>query len=63
MRNREWVYAVIAVISFVMMAASLVFVYMDAGEAGPELGEFVPAIGFALVFLVNLVLSKQNRRR
>lgn len=63
MRNREWVYAVIAVLSFVLMTGSLVLAYMNAGEGQPELGDYVPAIGFGLLFLVNLVLAKQNRRR
>ncbi|RDB62234.1 hypothetical protein C1878_07820 [Gordonibacter sp. 28C] len=63
MRNREWVYAAIAVASFVLMAGSLVLTYMNAGEGQPELGEFVPAILFGALFLVNLVLAKQNKRR
>lgn len=62
MKNREWVYAVIAVVSFILMAGSLVFVSMNAGEGQPEFGEYVPAIGFGFLFLVNLVLAKQNRR-
>ena len=36
---------------------------MNAGEGQPGPGEFVPAIGFGLLFLVNLVLAKQNKRR
>ena len=63
MRNREWVYAAIAVASFVLMTGSLVIAYMNAGEGQPGLGEFAPAIGFGLLFLANLVLAKQNRRR
>lgn len=63
MRNREWVYAIIAVLSFVLMAGSLVMVYMNAGDAGVGIGELVPSIGFALLFFINIVLAKQNRRR
>ena len=63
MRNREWVYAAIAVLSFALMAGSLVLMYMNAGEGQPEFGDYVPAIMFGALFLVNLVLAKQNKRR
>lgn len=63
MRNREWVFAVIGVVSFVAMAASLVMTYMNAGEEGVGLAELGPSLALAAVFLVNVVLSKQNRRR
>ena len=45
------------------MTGSLVLAYMNAGEGQLGPGEFVPAIGFGLLFLVNLVLAKQNKRR
>lgn len=63
MRNREWVYAAIAVASFVLMTGSLVLAYMNAGEGLSGARDFIPAIGFGLLFLANLVLAKQNKRR
>lgn len=63
MRNREWVYAVIGVLSFILMTGSLVWTYMNAGEGGVGLRELAPSLGLAFVFLVNVVLAKQNKRR
>ncbi|BAK44475.1 hypothetical protein [Eggerthella sp. YY7918] len=63
MKNRDGVYAAIAVASFVLMTGSLILTYSNAGEGGVGIGELVPSLGFALLFLVNLVLSRQNRRR
>ncbi len=63
MRNREWVYAVIAVLSFVAMAGGLVWTYANAGEAGVGLLELAPWLALGLLFLVNVVLAKQNKRR
>lgn len=63
MKDRSGVYAFIAVLSFVMMAVSLAWAYMNAGEGGVGLGELLPSIGLGFLFLVNIVLSKQNGRR
>lgn len=62
-KNRDWVYAIIGVVSFVAMTISLVFTYMNAGENGVGLAELVPSLALGFVFLINVVLSKQNRRR
>lgn len=63
MRNREWVYAAIAVLSFVLMTGSLVLAFGKGGEGLSGARDFIPAIGSGALFLVNLVLAKQNRRR
>ena len=63
MRNRQWIFAVIGALSFVLMAGSLVLTYMNAGDQGVGLAELTPSLALAFVFLVNVVLSKQNRRR
>ena len=63
MRNREWVYAVIGVLSFVCMTGTLVYAYMNAGDEGVGLRELGTSLALAFVFLVNVVLAKQNRRR
>ncbi|MEG0302870.1 MAG: hypothetical protein RRZ85_00415 [Gordonibacter sp.] len=63
MRNRQWIFAVIGGLSFVLMMGSLVLTYMNAGEQGVGLAELAPSLALAAVFLVNVVLSKQNRRR
>ncbi len=63
MKDRSGVYAAIAVLSFVLMAASLAWAYANAGEGGVGFGELFPSIGLGFLFLVNIVLSKQNRRR
>lgn len=63
MRNREWVYAVIGVLSFVFMMGGLVLAYANAGENGVGLRELAPSLGLALVFLVNVVLAKRNYRK
>ena len=62
-KNKERIYAVIGVLSFVAMTASLVLASMNAGEAGMSLREFGPALACGFVFLVSVVLSKQNKRR
>ena len=63
MGNRQWVFAVIGVLSFVLMTGSLVLTYMNAGEEGVGMAELAPSFALAFVFLVNVVLAKQNRRR
>ena len=40
MQNREWIYAVIVVASFVLMTGSLVLAYANAGEEGVGIAEF-----------------------
>ena len=57
MQNRQWIFAVIGGLSFVLMTGSLVLAYANAGEEGVGIAEL------AFVFLVNVVLAKQNRRR
>ena len=47
MQNRQWIFAVIGGLSFVLMTGSLV----------------LASLALAFVFLVNVVLAKQNRRR
>lgn len=63
MHKRQWIFAVIGALSFVLMTGSLVLTYMNAGEEGVGMAELVPSLALAFVFLVNVVLSKQNRRR
>lgn len=63
MRNKQGVFAAIGVISFVFMAGSLVLAYANAGEEGVGLAELAPSLALACVFLVNVVLAKQNYRR
>lgn len=63
MKDRSGVYAAIAMLSFALMAISLGMAYTNAGEGGVGLKELAPSLGFGLFFLVNIVLSKQNRRR
>lgn len=63
MKDRSGVYAVIAVLSFILMAVSLAWAYANADEGGVGLAELGPSIGLGLLFLVNLVLSKQSGRR
>ncbi|MCB7038820.1 hypothetical protein [Eggerthella sinensis] len=63
MKNKERIYAIVAVLSFVAMTASLVLASMNAGEAGLGLRELGPAFACGFVFLVSVVLAKQNRRR
>ncbi|MEG0015701.1 hypothetical protein [Gordonibacter sp.] len=63
MRNRQWIFAAIGALSFILMMGSLVITYMNAGEGGVGLRELAPSLGLALVFLVNVVLAKQNKRR
>lgn len=63
MRNRERVYAVIAVLSFAIMAGGLAWTYATAGESGVGLRELAPWLALGFLFLVNVVLAKQNRRR
>ena len=63
MQNRQWIFAAIGVLSFVLMTGSLVLTYMNAGEEGVGLAELGPSLALAFVFLVNVVLAKQNRRR
>ena len=62
-KNRQWIFAVIGVLSFVLMTGSLVLTYMSAPEGGVGLAELGPSLALAFVFLVNVVLSKQNNRR
>lgn len=63
MQKRQWIFAVIGVLSFVLMTGSLVLTYMNAGEEGVGIAELAPSLALGFVFLVNVVLSKQNRRR
>lgn len=63
MRNRQWIFSVIGALSFVLMMGSLVLTYMNAGEEGVGIAELGPSFALAFVFLVNVVLAKQNRRR
>ena len=63
MRDRQWIFAIIGVLSFVLMAGSLVITYMNAGENGVGLAELMPSLALAFVFLINVVLSKQNKRK
>lgn len=63
MQSRQWIFAVIGVLSFVLMTGSLVLTYMNAPEEGVGLAELGPSLALAFVFLVNVVLSKQNKRR
>ena len=63
MRDRQWIFAIIGVLSFVLMAGSLVITYMNAGENGVGLAELTPSLALAFVFLINVVLSKQNKRK
>lgn len=62
-KNRQWIFAVIGVLSFILMMGSLVLTYMNAPEGGVGLAELGPSLALAFVFLVNVVLSKQNNRR
>ena len=61
MQNRQWIFAVIG--GFVLMTGSLVLAYANAGEEGVGIAELGPSLALAFVFLVNVVLAKQNRRR
>jgi hypothetical protein len=63
MQNRQWIFAVIGGLSFVLMTGSLVLAYANAGEEGVGIAELGPSLALAFVFLVNVVLAKQNRRR
>ncbi len=63
MGNKQWVFAALGALSFILMTGSLVFTYMNAGEEGVSLAELGPSFALAFVFLVNVVLSKQNKRR
>ncbi len=63
MKKRERVYAAIGALSFIAMAISLIMTYANAGESGVGLRELAPSLGLAFVFLVNVVLAKQNKRR
>ena len=61
MQNRQWIFAVIGGLSF--RTGSLVLAYANAGEEGVGIAELGPSLALAFVFLVNVVLAKQNRRR
>ena len=61
MQNRQWIFAVIG--GLVLMTGSLVLAYANAGEEGVGIAELGPSLALAFVFLVNVVLAKQNRRR
>ena len=63
MQNRQWIFAVIGGLSFVLMTGSLVLAYSNAGEERVGIAELGPSLALAFVFLVNVVLAKQNRRR
>ena len=63
MQNRQWIFAVIGGLSFVLMTGSHVLAYAHAGEEGVGIAEQGPSLALAFVFLVNVVLAKQNRRR
>ncbi|MFQ9348895.1 MAG: hypothetical protein ACLR2Y_10540 [Eggerthella lenta] len=63
MQNRQWIFAVIGGLSFVLMTGSLVLAYANAGEEGVGIAELGPSLALAFVFLVNVVLAKQSRRR
>ena len=45
------------------MTGSLVLAYANAGEEGVGIAELGLSLALAFVFLVNVVLAKQNRRR
>lgn len=63
MGNRERIYAGIAVLSFVLMTGGLVMTYMNAGEGEVGLLDLGPSLALGLLFLVNVVLAKQNKQR
>ena len=63
MQNRQWIFAVIGGLSFVLMTGSLVLAYAERGRGGVGIAELGPSLALAFVFLVNVVLAKQNRRR
>ena len=44
MQNRQWIFAVIGGLSFVLMTGSLVLAYANAGEEGVGIAELGPSL-------------------
>ncbi len=63
MKHRETIYAVIAVLSFVAMAATLIWTFSTAEGGEVSIRDLGPTIALAMLFFVNVILAKQNKRR